>query len=221
MAVGSSKGLSRLREIWPSDPNRKVVSEILTTTIVVGGVLMAGAAAMLMVAYANDLAGSSSGIADAASSPYAGQFAIIDAMLLDREECIVLQELIRLPPGADPLDLREMALRVRAGTATTNHSYAPSDVGRNDGACPPSGHFTATVLRDQQQPFNASRPILEVGDLVQLQVGLDATLQIERGDSIFQQQAWNGQNRVENEFLATKPLSSDRLVPLRVIVVPG
>lgn len=141
-----------------------------TMIVFIATVLVAAIAAGVLISTSSDLQEKSSRTGKEATEQVASNIGVesvigkrdatTDAGLKDLEIYVVLA------PGASEVDLSQLQLQISDGASLQTLSYA---------AATSTTEFAASAIRDADTSFSASNPVMTSGDLVQIDIDLDAT----------------------------------------------
>ncbi|MGQ0536379.1 MAG: hypothetical protein ACT4PT_09930 [Methanobacteriota archaeon] len=131
------------------------------------GVAAAAAGAGILIQQSAFLGAKGTEAVRAATENVAGGNVEILQVLGERREgrSLILRETARTGPGTDEVDLRGVVLKLSRGDVQATLTYSET-LG--------NGTFTATVLRDEDSSFAAASPLMNRGDLVEIQIDLTA-----------------------------------------------
>lgn len=191
--------------------DRDAVTEGLTSIVAIGGIVAAAGAAVLLIGLATDLVDTSDGALGSAADPTGGRFFITDAHIqTDDAGRSVLREFIALGPGATPLDLSQMTIRLDDGDQ--NVTLSPAN---NTG----NGSFTFQAIRDSNGSVAGPTTVMDSRDLVQIDVDLSANGMAPRGGTSLHHIQWHGDqdDAVETVLLVPTDVEAPSLVNLEVI----
>ena len=74
---------------------------------------------------------------------------------------------VSLAPGADTVDLSQMIVRVKDSAQVIDLAYTSA-------AAEGAGQFGASAIRDDDSSFSAAAPVMTAGDLVNIEIDLNA-----------------------------------------------
>ncbi len=141
-----------------------------TMIVFIATVLVAAIAAGVLISTSSDLQEKSTRTGQEATEQVASNIGVesvvgkrdatTDAGLKDLELYVVLA------PGASEVDLGQLQIQITDGDSLTTLDYA---------AAADVDSFAATAIRDADTSFSATNPVMTSGDLVRIDIDLDAT----------------------------------------------
>ena len=140
-----------------------------TMIVFIATVLVAAIAAGVLISTSSDLQEKSAKTGSDATEQVASNLDISsvvgvrdvvgDAGLKD------LQAFVALAPGASEVDLEQMKIQITDGDTLVTLDYSSSATSATE--------FTASAIRDADSSFTAAQPVMNEGDLVQINIDLD------------------------------------------------
>ena len=146
-----------------------------TMIVFIATVLVAAIAAGVLISTSSDLQEKSAKTGSDATEQVASNLdissvvgvrdAVGDAGLKD------LQIFVALAPGASEVDLEQMKIQITDGTTLTTLDYSDTATSATE--------FTASAIRDADSSFTAAQPVMNEGDLVQIDIDLSTAAGID------------------------------------------
>ncbi|HET6398635.1 MAG TPA: archaellin/type IV pilin N-terminal domain-containing protein [Candidatus Thermoplasmatota archaeon] len=153
----------------PLRPDESAETGIGTMIVFIAAVLVAAIAAGVLISTSGNLQEKSSRTGEEATQQVASNLLVQNALgRRDDASSARLQDMelfISLAPGADDMDLSEMRIQVTNATQIVTLAYAGS---------PGATHFAASAVRDADGSFSATTPVMSAGDLIKVDLDLDA-----------------------------------------------
>ncbi len=154
---------------YKNDTNAQV--GIGTMIVFIATVLVAAIAAGVLISTSSDLQEKSSRTGSEATEQVASNLAVQSVVgKRDSSTGTGLKDLeiyVTLAPGASEVDLSQMQIQISDDSTLKSIDYASGGADTDS--------FGAAALRDADSSFSASNPVMTAGDLVRLDVDLDAS----------------------------------------------
>ncbi len=183
-------------------------AEPLTAAVAVMAVLAALGAAYLLVDGADILRSQGEQTIEASDSR--GEFLESRSAYgrVEAGDLVSVHVLVTVMPAVERVDLRNIALVIDGPGATTTLNYL---------GAPANGAYTAEAVRDSDGSFQIDQPLLNRGDLVELELPLKANGWVAGPGQELEIQQRDGQALAANVWKVPHNLGSAKIVQLSLV----